>query len=368
MSHSRQIEFERGFSLVEMLVALGTTLLISAASLALVASSLKFANATYNLTESEQSLRTANETLNRDLTTAGDGLRGIGKIMTPVGFAQSYLTRSPVLNGADTTHANIGLLTSDFNIPANTPVPQSSPAVNFLPGSDRLTMLVKDSSFADVSVAAGKITQVGSNTFVIVPATQIGRFQVGEIYAVVSSDATLGFISAINATTFTLTLSSGDLYSINQTGATSPIYSVGLLNSSLISTQAVALVRFQLIQYYADANGLLHRRVFGVGGSPFVDSIVAEHVTNLQFRYVTNLADANGFVTQPVRAITSTEQTAVREVETTVAVDTARPVNVVTNPNSTTNLCGANPNGKQNICSTTTTTVRNLQFRNASIP
>ena len=354
--------------MMELLVALGTTILIAGASLSLVAGSLKFANATYNLTDAEQSLRSAHETINRDLTTAGDGLRGIGKITTPVGFAQNYLTRSPILNGVDAAHANIGLVTSDHNIPANTAVPQANPAVNFQAGSDRLTMLVKDTSFADVSVAAGKITQVGSSTLIVVPASEISRFRVGEIYAVVSGDATFGIVSAINATTCTLTLTAGDIFSINETGVTSPLYSVSLLNSSLISTQPVALVRFQLIQYYADTNGLLHRRVFGVGGSPFVDNIIAEHISSLQFRYVTNLTDANGFVTQPVRVITGTEQTAVREVETTVAVDTARPVNVVTNANSTTTMCGANPNGKQNICSTTTTTVRNLQFRVASIP
>lgn len=354
--------------MMELLVALGATVLIAGASLALVANSLKFANATYNLTDAEQSLRAAHETINRDLTTAGDGLRGIGKITTPVGFAQNYLTRSPVLNGVDTVHADIGLVTSDYNIPANIPVPQSSPAVNFLAGSDRLTMLVKDSSFADVSVSAGKITQVGSSTLVVVPAAEIGRFRVGEIYAIVSGDATFGVVSAINATTFTLTLTSGDLFSINETGAGSPIFAVGLLNSSLISTQPIALVRFQLIQYYADANGLLHRRVFGVGGSPFSDSVIAEHISSLQFRYVTNLTDANGYITQPVRVVTGVEQTAVREVETTVAVDTARPINIVTNANSITNKCGANANGKQNICSTTTTTVRNLQFRNSSIP
>jgi prepilin-type N-terminal cleavage/methylation domain-containing protein len=368
MLHSYQIQSERGFSMMEMMVALGITLLLTAASLALVSGSLKFATVTYNLTDAEQSLRAAHETINRDLTTAGDGLRGIGKITAPVGFAQNYLTRTPVLNGSDVAHADIGLVSSDDNIPANTAVPQSNPAVNFLAGSDRITMLVKDNSFADVSVAAGKITQAGSNTLIIVPAADIGRFQVGEIYAAVSGDAAFGVVSAINATTLTLTLAAGDTFSINQAGAGSPMFSVGLLNGSLISTQSVALVRFQLIQYYADGSGLLHRRVFGVRGAPFTDSIVAEHVSNLQFRYGTNLTDTNGYVRQPLTAITSNEETAVRDVEVTVAVDTLRAVNPVINANSSTSICGANPNGKQNICSTTTTTVRNLQFRNASVP
>jgi len=272
---------------------------------------------------------------------------------------QNYLTRTPVLNGSDTTHGDVGLVTSDDNIPANIAVPQASPAVNFKTGSDRISMLVKDISFPDVSVAAAKISQVGSNTNIVVLSGDINKFQVGEIYAIVSQDATFGVVSAVNTTTFTVTLTSGDAYSINQTGTTSPIYAVAQLNpTTLISAQAVAIVRLQLIQYYVDASGLLHRRVFGIKGAGFADSIVAEHVTNLQFRYMTNISDANGFVKQPIRVITSAEQTAVREIETSISVETVRAVNATTNGNT----------GRQLISQTTATTVRNLQFRQALSP
>src|SRR5437588_6247485 len=359
MFSKRTLKSQAGFSMMELLVAMTTTIIILGASLALIGSSIKFASTTYHLTDAEQSLRAAHEVINRDLTTAGDGLNGIRKVTAPLAFAQNFLTRTPVLNGADTTHADVGLLTSDDSIPANIAVPQANPAVNYLGGMDRITMLVKDTSLPDVSVAAAKLTQVGSNTFAIVSPTDTGRFQVGEIYAFVSSDAAFGVVSAINTTTNTLTFSNGDVYSINQTGATSPIYDVGLLNGSLISTQPVSIVRFQIIEYYVDANNLLHRRVFGVKGTGFSDSIIAEHVTNLQFRYLTNLPDANGFIKQPVPVITSNEQTAVREVETKIAVETAKAVNSITN---------TNPTGKQGISSTTATTVRNLQFRNALSP
>ena len=72
--------------MVEMMIALGCMLVIGAASLALVGSSVKYANSTYNLTDAEQSLRNAHEVVNRDLTSAGDGLRGIGTITAPLGF------------------------------------------------------------------------------------------------------------------------------------------------------------------------------------------------------------------------------------------------------------------------------------------
>ena len=361
MFPNRKFNRQDGFSMMELLVSLVTMTVVVGASLALVGSSIKFAHSTYNMTDAEQGLRTAHEMINRDLITAGDGMKGIGKITTPVAFVQSYLTRTPVLNGSDTTHGDVGLVTSDDNIPANIAVPQASPAVNFQTGSDRISMLVKDTSFPDVSVATAKISQVGSNTNIVVLSGDINKFQVGEIYAIVSQDATFGVVSAVNTTTFTVTLTSGDAYSINQTGTTSPIYAVAQLNpTTLISAQAVAIVRLQLIQYYVDASGLLHRRVFGIKAAGFADSIVAEHVTNLQFRYMTNISDVNGFVKQPIRVITSAEQTAVREIETSISVETVRAVNAITNGNTN--------SGKQLISQTTATTVRNLQFRQALSP
>jgi len=85
---------------------------------------------------------------------------------------------------------------------------------------------------------------------------------------------------------------------------------------------------------------------------------IAEHVTNLQFRYVMNLSDSNGFVQQPVRVIsTPIQQSAIREVETTIECETVRAVNKVTNANANTSA-----NGKQTISITTATSVRNLQF------
>jgi hypothetical protein len=100
-------------------------------------------------------------------------------------------------------------------------------------------------------------------------------------------------------------------------------------------------------------------------GGTFVDSIVAEHVVNLQFRYLLNKTDPNGFVPQPTGLVAPADLLTIREVEATIGVETVRAVNAVTNSNSISTGCGASANGKQTICSTTATTVRNLQFRKA---
>jgi type II secretory pathway pseudopilin PulG len=362
---------QQGYSMVEMMIAMATTLLVAAASFALMQKSVKFANTTYNVVEAEQSLRSAHEVINRDLTRAGDGLRGLGTINTPVAFASSYVTRTPV-TCFDAAYPCIGLVTSDNSIPASTAIAQASPAANFLSGADRISMIIRDTDFNppmnSVSVPAGKLTVSAGDTNIVVGTTaEINLFHPGEIYALSSQNYAAFFVvSSVNATTKTITISNGDVYGINANSAgppVSPIYQTAAVSAGA-STVASAIMRLQIIQYFVTDTNLLMRRVIGVANAGFLDTVVAEHVTNLQFRYMTNLTDTNGFVRQPFSNLSSSgEQAAVRQVETSIGVETLRAVNVVTNSNSATTVCGDNPNGKQNICSTTSTTVRNLQFR-----
>ena len=372
MRPNSKLETQTGYSMIELMVAMGIMIIISAASFALFGSSLKFTNATYHLTDAEESLRNAHEVMSRDLTTAGDGLRGIGTITAPLAFVQSFITRSPVTCGTDTNYPCIGIVTSDDSIPANTAIPLSNPAVDFQTGSDRLSMVTKDTLFNNgniIPLLVGKITVSGSNTVINVGSANIGLFQANEIYAIVSQNsAAFGVLTSVNTVNNTITMNNGDGgFNLNQTVPAAPISQVANISAVTGASQNnVSIMRLQIIQYFVDANGLLIRRVYGIRGASFLDSVIAEHITNLQFRYLTNLPDANGFVQQPKRVLgSSTEQAALREVETSIGVETARPVNTVTNSNSVSNACGASANGKQSICSTTATTVRNLQFRNA---
>src|ERR1041384_2200312 len=100
-------------------------------------------------------------------------------------------------------------------------------------------------------------------------------------------------------------------------------------------------MRMRMIHYFVNENGLLVRRVLGVSGNGYVDSVIAEHVVNLQFRYFLNLFDDTGFVGQPVAQLsTEEEQAAVRQVEVTVTTETVHAVS----------------NGKTQTISSTTTT------------
>ena len=348
---------QRGFSLMELLISMSVMIVVMGAAFALFGRSLQFANTTYNMTEAEQTLRTTHEIINRDLTNA-DGLRGMNMIKVPIGFVQNYLSTMPVVDPNTPNYPNLGLLTSDDSVPANTGVPQSSPPKTVFGGSDRASILARDTDFAPVTLLAGKITYSGSNTNVVVPAADIGRFQPGEIYAIASgSSIAFGVISSINTAAYTLVLTNGDVFGINETGPSAPIYIVSQINpATSASTQPATIIRLQIIHYYLSSEKLLVRRVFGVKGAPFVESVIAEHVANLQFRYLLNTTDASGFVSQPVRQLSLANQAGVRQVEVTVGVETARPVNNANSGN----------NGHQTIYSTMGTTVRNLQFREAT--
>ncbi|HVS80260.1 MAG TPA: hypothetical protein VHE60_00830 [Pyrinomonadaceae bacterium] len=360
MCPNRKFNRQAGFSMMELLISLATMTIITGCAFALIGGSIRFTSATFHITDAEQTMRTAHEIINRDLTTAGDGLRGINTITVPRGFVLNYLTHTP--DPTDPNYVNLGLVVSDDDVPGTTAVAQSNPARNVLDGSDRLTMLTRDTSFQPpVSLVAGKITSSGANTNIAVTAAELPRFQVGEIYAITAQNSmAFGVITSINTVTNTLVMSNGDTYGINQTGPLTPINTVSTIISG-VNTQAASIIRMQIIHYYVNSNNsvnsnnLLVRRVFGVRGGGFVDSVIAEHVTNLQFRYLVNLPDPNGFLPQPVRQLSPLQQTAVREVETTIRVETVRAVNAVT----------ANDNGRQSISTTTATTVRNLQFRKA---
>ena len=91
MSHNVNSHRQAGFSMVELMISMSTLIVVSAASFALMSGSLKFASATYHTTDAEQTIRAAHEVINRDLTEAGEGLKGIRKITAPLNFAQHAL-------------------------------------------------------------------------------------------------------------------------------------------------------------------------------------------------------------------------------------------------------------------------------------
>ena len=237
------------------------------------------------------------------------------------------------------------IITSDDDVAAATPVAAASPAVNLRAGTDRITLLSIDPTFTIVSLPANAITPSGSNISITPAQLAQSNFQLGEIYFINSQyGATFGSVTNVSTgTNPNLVFGNSDVYGLNAPGNSGPIRFVsrGPNNQPVPTT----LMRMRIIQYFVDANGLLVRRTFGTRGSGFIDSVIGEHVMNLQFRYIMNNFQ------QPVSHLsTAQQQVAVRQVEAAVVAETVHPV-----------INGA----RQQLTATTVTSVRNLQFRQA---
>jgi type II secretory pathway pseudopilin PulG len=343
---------QSGFSIAEMIIAMGIMAVFTGAIVALMRDSLKVGTTTYEMTDAQQSLRNAQEYINRDLINVGDGLNSISQILVPRSFVTNYLAAAPFDNPGTPGYVNLALINSDNNVPASTVVKNTSPAVTVrsTPAlTDRISMLEIDPSFTAIALAPAAINSTGSQ--ISISVADLSKFTVGEIYFLTSANgATFGTITSITGGTAPkLNFAGGDTYGLNVTGTG------GMINVvSGNSTLPTSLMRMQIIHYFINSNGLLVRRAFGIKGAGFRDAVVAEHVMSLQFRYFLNLRGADGNMVQPVAQLTSsTQQLSVRQAEVVLTVET--PHAIATKQ-------------QQQLSSTTSTSIRNMQFRQALQP
>jgi prepilin-type N-terminal cleavage/methylation domain-containing protein len=343
---------DEGFSLIEAMVAMTIMLIVVGAIFSLMRDSMKVATVTYEMTDAQQNLRIAHEFIGRDLINAGDGLEGIGSIKLPLAFVTSYITLNPVTDPSTPGTITLAIFTTDNNVPANTAVTGAVPAMTVRTGTDRQTILEQDREFSfnnlnSISLSASAVNPSGS--FITIPAgDSMSAFTVGEMYFLTSSaGGAFCVITSINVSSRRLYFVASDPYGVNQPGAVGQIWATSGGGSLATSFQ-----RMKMIQYYVTSTGLLMRRVLGVPGSGFRESMIAEHVLDVQFNYSLITTDAAGNVTPSVTsALTTTlQQPAVRQVEVKVTVETPHAIQ----------------NGsRQLLTMTTITSVRNMQFRKA---
>ena len=338
-----------GFSLLELVVSIAVMTVVFGAVFTLMHSSIQSSASNYETTDAQQALRIVHEATSRDLYSAGDGLIGINDIRVPLGFAQNYLSSqsAAALDPDGDGFVRLPLVLSDDNLPAATAL-INGPSGFARAGSDRLTIMQEDIAFTPLPLPVGAVAPSGAS--VSVTAADIGKFTTGEVYFM-----TNGSVAAFGAVTgifgLTVNFAGGDALGLNQPNAANGFFS----RVSANGTVAVTLKRMRLIHYYLTDTGLLARRVFGTRGGAYSDSVIAEHITALDFRYVLDLANPDGSLQQPVAQLdTEARQNAVRQVETAVTAETARPLQHSGQRASFT--------ASQQIC------VRNLQFREAAQP
>ncbi len=349
MKNQKEKNNQKGFSLMELLIVMVLTLIILAAVFSLMRGAITTANANFEMTSATQGLRNAQEYIARDLLVAGDGLKGLASIWLPTSFATQNLTArsTSTLDPGSRGYVNPGLVISDNNVPAGTAVRFANPAINVLERTDRISLLSRDASFSAINLA---VADVNYNAGTInIPAARIGDFSINEIYFI--SNGVAGFfgtVTNVNPGGNKISWDNGDTYGLNRTGSTGQLGSV-----TNLGTYPTTLQRVQIIQYFVDAEGRLTRRVFGVKSAGFIDSVIAEHLTDLQLRYVLKPDSSATILGQPKDDIDLDEAASVRTIEPSITVRTAYPLQ----------------DGEyQQVEGRTQVGVRNIQFGEALVP
>jgi type II secretory pathway pseudopilin PulG len=340
---------QAGFSVLELTVVMTIMLAIFGSIFTLLRSSITTANANYELTDAQQGVRNSQDYLNRDILMTGDGLKSVGNTYVTTAFATNYLTgkAASVIDPTATGYVTVSSVYSDNDVPAGVAATDRTPATTILANSDRLTMMTVDRSFIQVD-ALWSDFNTGS---IYIEPVSVADFAVGEIYYLTNgSSATFVTVTSTDDTTGEVKFANGDIYNLNVTGWTG-----GLASISAWGSQPISALRVQLIHYFADAEGRLIRRVFGIKGGGFADSVIAEHLTDLQFQYILNPTSTGNLIfEQPISSLDTPQQrAAVRMIDVKIIAETANPLQ---------------DGVRHKVENTAQIATRNLQFSESAVP
>lgn len=331
---------ESGFSLIEMMFAIGLMMMVITAAFTLMSGSLRASMSGALLTDAQQNLRTAQKFINDDLVNSGDGLQTTGAIYLNATFVQNYLAVTAV--GATNDFVNLGVITSDTNVQSPKTVNSTTPAtpvVGVLDDSDRITILTtpadRDAGFPVDLLAFGGVNSTATSLFI--PTAKSALFEVGGIY-MLTSNGNAGFVMVTKKVTLgsyvVLECKPSEIgvedYDINKASSATPAKTpIELIKVN--HTQAASLTRMLMSHYFVDTNGLLRRRVFGTRGASFRDSVIAENIKEFKFRYglQSYAATTGAATTLEFRDAldTAARISAARQVEIKITTKTAKNVN-----------------------------------------
>jgi prepilin-type N-terminal cleavage/methylation domain-containing protein len=283
------LQSSRGFSLVEMLLALSVGSVVMGVTMVALTNSVRSYDSVTHLTSMNNTLRTTMDLMVRDFLQVGSGLPPGHVIATPSGTG-STLIRLPGPPG--TAFTNVA---GDTDIVAVVPGTGLGPTVNGV-STDVITVLMADNNFTDIGVTAVNATSVTVQAGVNVGAGP-DRVSEGQLMMVSKgSFTTLVQVTTVNASTRVLTFAAGDSLNLNQPSAVDG--SLAALNAAPpANTPAnTRLTRVRMITYYIDATisgqPRLVRRVNNGHPTSFdntLGTVVGPNVENLRISY--DLAD-----------------------------------------------------------------------------
>lgn len=291
-----------GFSMVELLVAMGiSTMVLGAATMAMQHAN-KLNETVLVVSGMNNSLRIGMDMVVRDLLQVGSGLPTSHAILIPSGVGSSRI-KMPGPPG--TTFAN---LATDVDINAVNPESGLGPVINGAP-TDVLSVLTADNNFVNTPLVA--ITNTTIDVATTDPATGLAiniatgpdRVLPGQLLMLEKGSAnTLVEVTAVDTVNRRITFANGDSLNLNQTGAAAGNVAALLATAppdvlpappatQILPTSAT---RIRMITYYLDNTDPNHprlvRRINNGSATTFDNTsgvVVAMEIENLQFTFDT---------------------------------------------------------------------------------
>ena len=121
---------QAGFSLMEMLIVLVMLMIIMSAVFTLMRGTIRTSHTNYEMTGAAQGLRNAQEYINRDILTLGDGAKNTTNILLPTSFVTNYLTARAAseIDPSSQGFISSGVVISDDAVTASINVPGANQA------------------------------------------------------------------------------------------------------------------------------------------------------------------------------------------------------------------------------------------------
>src|SRR5688572_25642442 len=276
-----------GYSLVELLVALGITTVIMGATMTGLSNAVRANETVLGVTGMNDMLRASMDLMVRDLLQVGFGLPAGHVITTPSGTS-SVLVRLP---GPPSTAYT--MKAGDIDMAAVLPGTGKGPVVNGV-ATDMITVLMADSSFNNVALDA-----VTSTTVDIDDASPVNiaagpdRVTPGQLMMVTKgSFSTLVQVTAVNTTLRRLTFASGDSLSLNQPAAGAGTLARLNAEAPANTPSSTKVHRVRMVSYYLDTTNAnrprLVRRINNGKPTEFDNTLGTAFglgIENLQFSF-----------------------------------------------------------------------------------
>lgn len=239
---------QAGFSLPEVLVSMGVTLVVLGGTFSAMSSSIRDAQTAKQVTSLNYNLRTAMDVIVRDMLQVGQGLPGGSRITVPNGPGATLINRpGPAISGAcpGATRFPAGAF-----LPAVTSGPGLGPPIGAR-CTDVITTLAVDATFEGVPVTTAANGSTATIDIAVADISAgadgpVNDLRVGDLLMISNGAASaLMHITAVDGDQ-TVTFGAGDTLNLNQFGA-------GVLGTILqLPAVPATASRIRMLTYYVD--------------------------------------------------------------------------------------------------------------------